>query len=76
MHILNYLEKTPGYGIFYKNHGHCRIKGFSNAYWAGCPMDRKSIFGYLLEKTLCHEVSHSSAKYGYQAMAHATFELI
>ena len=36
------LEKTPGHGILYNNHGHTRIEFFSNADWVGSKEDNRS----------------------------------
>lgn len=44
--ILRYLKGAPGRGIWYKDHGHARIEGFSDADWTGSPSDRKSTTGY------------------------------
>ena len=40
------LEKSPGRGILYNNHGHNRIECFSEAYWARSKKDRRSTSGY------------------------------
>ena len=85
IHILRYLKKAPGRGILYKDHGHCKIEGFSDADWAGCPMDRRSTSGYCVfvggnlvswKSKKQAVVSRSSAESEYRAMAHATSELI
>jgi hypothetical protein len=44
--ILCYLERAPGRGILYTNHGHTRIECFADADWAGCKEDRRSTSGY------------------------------
>ena len=85
MHILSYLKKAPGRGILYKNSGHCRVKGFSDADWTGCPMDRRSTSGYCVfvggnlvswKSKKQAVVSRSSAESEYRAMAHTTSELV
>ena len=85
MHILRYLKKAPRRGILYKKFGHCRVEGFSDADWAGCPMDRRSTSGYCVfvggnlvswKSKKQAVVSQSSAESEYRAMAHATFELV
>ncbi|GAB2272014.1 hypothetical protein Dimus_038946 [Dionaea muscipula] len=46
LHILKYIKGHPNRGLLYSDHGHCRIKGFSDADWAGSPSDRRSTSGY------------------------------
>ncbi|XP_022893084.1 uncharacterized protein LOC111407681 [Olea europaea var. sylvestris] len=44
-HILKYLKGALGRGILYRDHGHCRVEGFSNANGVGSPVDRRFIIG-------------------------------
>ncbi|XP_043705185.1 secreted RxLR effector protein 161-like [Telopea speciosissima] len=44
--ILRYLKKAPRRGLLYLDHGHGRVEGFSDADWAGSPVDRRSTIGY------------------------------
>lgn len=44
--ILCYLKGAPEHGLLYANHGHTRIKCFSNDDWAGSKEDRRSTSGY------------------------------
>ena len=44
--IIRYLKKQPGLGILYRLNGHLRLEGFTNADWAGSPLDRLSTIGY------------------------------
>ncbi|XP_043720809.1 uncharacterized mitochondrial protein AtMg00810-like [Telopea speciosissima] len=44
--ILRYLKKAPGRGLAYTDHGHTRVEGFSDANWAGSPIDRRSTTSY------------------------------
>ncbi|GAV71586.1 hypothetical protein CFOL_v3_15076 [Cephalotus follicularis] len=49
--ILRYLKGNPGCGLVYRDYGHRRVEGrrvegFSDADWAGSPVDRRSITGY------------------------------
>ncbi|CAN6721520.1 unnamed protein product [Malus baccata var. baccata] len=46
MQILAYLKSAPGKGILYKNSGHLRIEGFTDADWAGDVTNRRSTSGY------------------------------
>ncbi|XP_050104671.1 uncharacterized mitochondrial protein AtMg00810-like [Malus sylvestris] len=46
MWILSYLKSALGKGTLYKNSGHLRIEGFTNADWAGDVTDRCSTSGY------------------------------
>jgi len=54
--ILKYLKTAPRRGLFYSDHEHTQVAGFSNADWARRPQD---ILSYL-EKILCHEKTRSS----------------
>jgi hypothetical protein len=44
--IIRYLKRQLGLGILYRPNGHLRLEGFTNANWAGSPLDRRSITGY------------------------------
>ena len=44
--ILKHLKGAPERGLLYKNHGHLRVQGFTDADWAGSPLDRRSTTGY------------------------------
>lgn len=44
--ILRYLKSAPGRGIMYSKNGHVKIDGYTDADWAGCVDDRKSMAGY------------------------------
>jgi len=48
MKILRYLKKAPGRGLLYSDHGHTKVKGFSDTDRAGCSFDRRSTKGYCL----------------------------
>jgi len=39
--ILRYLKKDLRIGLFYSDHGHTRVAGFSDTDWAGCLFDRR-----------------------------------
>ncbi|GAV82290.1 hypothetical protein CFOL_v3_25742, partial [Cephalotus follicularis] len=83
--ILRYLKGSPGRGLLYCNHGHYRVEGFSDVYWAGSPFDRRSTIGNCVFvgsnlvswKSKKHSVvAHSSAESEYRAMANVTCELM
>ena len=38
--ILRYVKGAPGQGLLYENKGHSQIVGYSDADWAGSPLDR------------------------------------
>jgi len=44
-HVLRYLRGTSGYGLWYRHSDEVKLCGFTDADWAGSPMDRKSTFG-------------------------------
>jgi len=85
LRILRYLKKTPGKGLLYSDQGHARVAGFSDADWAGCPIDRRSTTGYCVffggnlvswKSKKQSVVSRSSAESEYRAMANVTLEMI
>jgi len=45
-HILRYVKGTSGQGLLYENKGHSQVIGYSDADWAGSPIDRHSTSGY------------------------------
>ena len=83
--ILRYVKGTSGQGVLYENIVHTQIVGYSNANWAGSPIDRRSTSGYCVFirgnliswKSKKHDVVvRSSAEAEYRTMALATCELI
>ncbi|KAK8942882.1 hypothetical protein KSP39_PZI008964 [Platanthera zijinensis] len=44
--LLRYLKKTPSRGLLFSKNDHLRIEVFTDADWAVCRDDRKSITGY------------------------------
>lgn len=83
--ILRYLKAAPGKGILYQNHGHHEMVGYSDADWAGSPMDRRSTSGYCVflggnliswKSKKQSVVARSSAEAEYRAMALVSCELI
>ena len=83
--ILRYIKSTPGQGVLYENRGHTQVVGYTDADWAGSPIDRRSTSGYcvFIEGNLISwkskkqdVVVRSSAEAEYRAMALATCELI
>ncbi|KAI5430700.1 hypothetical protein KIW84_035060 [Lathyrus oleraceus] len=44
--ILRYIKCALGKGLVYENKGHTQIVGYSDADWAGSPIDRRSTSGY------------------------------
>eukprot|EP00253_Pinus_taeda_P034777 PITA_34777 len=44
-HVLHYLRGTSGYGLWYRQEDEVKLCGFTDADWAGSPMDKKSTSG-------------------------------
>ena len=44
-HVLRYLRGTSEYGLWYRQMNEVKLHGFTDADWAGIPMDRKSTSG-------------------------------
>ena len=83
--ILYYLKGALRRGILHRNHGHNRIKCFTNADWAGSQEDRRSISGYYVfvggnlvswKSKKQRVVSCSSAKSEYGAMTRSVREIM
>ena len=71
--------------MLYENKGHTQVVGYSDAYWAGSPTDRRSTSGYCVfivgnlisRKSKKQDVvAKSNAETEYRAMTLATCELI
>ena len=83
--ILKYIKGAPGKGLIYENRGHTQIVGYSDADWAGSPIDRRSTSGYCVlvggnliswKSKKQSVVARSSAEAEYRAMALVICELI
>ena len=83
--ILKYLKGAPGRGLLYKDHGHLRVQGFTDADWAGSPSDRRSTTGYCVfvgENLVSWKskkqtvVALSNAESEYRAMSRTSCELL
>jgi hypothetical protein len=46
MRIIHYVKNYPGQGLLYKPNSELRMKAYSDAGWATCPVTRRSITGY------------------------------
>ena len=44
-HVLIYLRGTTQFGLWYRHTKGVNLQGFTDAYWAGSPSDRKSTSG-------------------------------
>eukprot|EP00253_Pinus_taeda_P004398 PITA_04398 len=44
-HVLRYLRGTSRYGLWYRQEDEVKLCGFTDADWAGNPMDRRSTYG-------------------------------
>ncbi|CAL8156128.1 unnamed protein product [Prunus armeniaca] len=85
MRILAYLKSAPIKGILYKNSSHLRIKGFTDADWAGNVTDRRSTSGYFTfvsgnlvtwRSKKQNVVLRSSAEAEFRGMAHGVCEVL
>jgi transposase InsO family protein len=85
LRILRYLKGTPGKGIVFRKNSHLNVCAYSDADWAGCPIDRRSTTGYFTfvggnlvtwKSKKQNVVSRSSAESEFRGMANATCELL
>jgi hypothetical protein len=83
--ILQYLKGSPGRGIWMRKTGHNSITAYTDADWAGSPIDRRSTTGYCTfvggnlvtwKSKKQSVVARSSAEAEYRAMASTTSEII
>jgi Reverse transcriptase (RNA-dependent DNA polymerase) len=83
--ILRYLKATPARGILMKNQGHTTLAVYTDADWAGNPLDRKSTSGLCAfiggnlvtwQSKKQPVVARSSTEAEYRAMATATSEIV
>jgi hypothetical protein len=44
-HVMMYLKGTIDYGLSYDGDHNFTLSGYTNSYWAGSVVDRKSTFG-------------------------------
>jgi len=73
--ILKYLKGTINVGLWYPNKATLNLNGYSNSYFAGCKLDRKSTSGtcHLLGASL---ISWNSKKQACIALSTAEAEYI
>ncbi|GAV78980.1 hypothetical protein CFOL_v3_22445, partial [Cephalotus follicularis] len=95
LYIIRYLKGAPGRGLIFRDRGHIHITGYSDldclevtgysdANWAGCPVDCRSTSGYCVflggnlmswKSKKQSVVYRSSAEAEYRAMTNVTGEL-
>ncbi|GKA69167.1 retrovirus-related pol polyprotein from transposon TNT 1-94 [Tanacetum coccineum] len=46
--VVRYLKGSPGQGIILKNKCDLQLRGWCDADWAGCPLTRRSLTGWLV----------------------------
>ncbi|GJW47590.1 hypothetical protein Tco_0079236 [Tanacetum coccineum] len=82
--VVRYLKGSPGQGIILKNKCDLQLRGWCDADWAGCPLTRRPLTGWLVylgdsiiswKTKKQHTVSRSSAEAEYRSMALTTGEL-
>ncbi|KAJ8750432.1 hypothetical protein K2173_015571 [Erythroxylum novogranatense] len=72
MRILRYLKGTPGIGILFRKNGHLRVEAYTDADWAGSPVDRRSTCGYFTLKV----VALSSAEAEFRGISRGLAEVL
>jgi hypothetical protein len=84
-HVLGYLKGTYKYGLWYRKIDEVSLHGFTDAYWAGNPTDRKSTSGgiFSIRSTIVSwynrkqiSVALSSVEARYMAVSQASCEAI
>ena len=84
-HILCYFKGASERGILYSNHGHKRVKYFTDADWAGSKEDRRSTSSYCVfvsenlvswKSKKQEVVSRSTAESEYRAMTRSLCEIM
>eukprot|EP00253_Pinus_taeda_P011308 PITA_11308 len=84
-HVLRYLRGTSQYGLWYKRKERVQLQSFTDADWAGSPLDRKSTSGGILNLGLAADswynrkqmsIALSSVEAEYMAASQAACEAI
>jgi hypothetical protein len=84
-HVLRYPRGTSEYGLWYRQMDEVKLHGFTDADWAGNPMNRKSTLGGIFSirsivvswyKRKQRSVALSSAEAEYMATIQAACEAI
>ena len=60
MRILRYIKNAQGHGLLYEDKGNAKIVCYSNADWAGSPLDTRSTPGYCV--LIGGNLSHGGAR--------------
>jgi hypothetical protein len=83
--ILRYLKGSPRKGLFFRSHGHMKVKGYCDADRASCLDDRRLTSGYCVftggnlvswRSKKQSVVSRSTAEAEYRAMALVVCEML
>lgn len=48
LRVVRFLKGNPGQGIILKSQNDLRLRGWCDAEWAGCPLTRRSLTGWLV----------------------------
>ncbi|BBG92487.1 transposable element gene, partial [Prunus dulcis] len=81
--ILRYLKGTPAHGLLLRK-GNLNLTAYSDADWAGCPIDRRSTTGYCIffgqnlvswSSKKQASVARSSTESEYRSLAHTASEI-
>ncbi|XP_019082566.1 PREDICTED: uncharacterized protein LOC109125406 [Camelina sativa] len=48
LHVVCYLNGSPGQGILLSSDDDLKLTGWCDADWAGCPVNRRSLIGWLV----------------------------
>jgi hypothetical protein len=83
--VLRYLKDTSDFGITYKSGTELKLDGYSDADWAGDPIDRKSTAGYVFKvangpitwkSKRLPTIALSSTESEYMGLAHCIKEML
>ncbi|GAA0156306.1 transmembrane signal receptor [Lithospermum erythrorhizon] len=84
LHVVRYLKKTSGHGLFYSASADLALTSFCDSDWAKCPLTSRSITGYCVFLGGCliswkskkqQTVSRSSPEAEYRSAANTVCEL-
>lgn len=84
LRVVRYLKGSPGQGILLKSDRDFQLTAWTDSDWAGCPLTRRSVSGWLVQlgdspiswrSRKQDVVSRSSAEAEYRAMVEALCEL-
>jgi len=77
--VLKYIKGSPGQGLLFSSENNLTLTTYYDSDWGGCQTTRRSVSGYCIflgSKKKQTNVSRSSVKAEYRAMANTCLEIV